>query len=396
MKIRFIFVTIFLDALGIGLLIPVFPDVIRRFNSDQAFVSEYFGYFISVYALMQFFASPVLGSLSDKYGRRSILLLSLLGAGLDYIMMAYATNLTILFLGRMIAGLSGASFTVATSYMADISDDSNRSANFGMIGAGFGLGFIVGPALGGLVGHFSPQAPFLLAAALNLLNFVFGLFVLPESLPKHMRRQVEFKKLNPFVSLLKVLRPSPILILVIMFALWNLAGQSHPSIWTLYTQYKFGWSALDVGLSLSAVGLVIAVAQGWLTRIVIPKTGEQLATQFGIIFSIIGFIAYALSTQGWMMYAVLLTTAIANVGGPALQSMISKGTPAHEQGELQGSLVSMTSLCAIIGPVLYTRLFEQFTVASVGVQFAGAPYIAAAMFCSLALFLYWYKAPVKG
>ncbi|MBP7844671.1 MAG: TCR/Tet family MFS transporter [Proteobacteria bacterium] len=392
-SLKFIFATIFLDALGIGLLIPVFPDVIRRFSSNPEFVNQYFGFFISIYALMQFLASPVLGSLSDRYGRRIVLLNSLLFAGLDYILMAFAPTLSILFVGRILSGLTGASMTVASSYMADISDDSNRSANFGMIGAAFGLGFIIGPALGGVIGELGPQAPFLAAAFLNLLNFAFGYFVLPESLPEKHRRQIVISKLNPFSSLLKIIKPSSISILVWVYALINLGGQSHPSIWTLYTQYKFGWSSFQVGLSLSFVGLVIAFSQGYLTRIIIPKLGEAKSILFGNFFYMLGFGLFAFATQGWMMYAIMAIFSLSGVAIPAIQSMISKKIPPHEQGELQGSLISIASLTAIVGPIIYTNLFAHFTRATTPIHFPGISYFAASMICLLAIILLLGKKP---
>lgn len=395
-SVRFIFATIFLDALGIGLLIPVFPEVIRRFGHDPEFVNHYYGYFISVYALMQFLASPILGSLSDRFGRRPVLLVSLLGAGLDYILMALAPTMGLLFAGRIVSGLTGASMTVASSYMADISDDSNRSANFGMIGAAFGLGFIVGPGLGGLLGDYSHQAPFLAAAVLNLLNFAFGYFILPESLDKDHRRDIHIGKLNPFHSLLKVLKPSSAMgVLVWIYLLLYLAGQSHPSVWTLYTQYKFKWSALQVGLSLSMVGLMVAVGQGYLTRIIIPKIGEESSVKVGTWINFISFTGYALAPQEWMIWAILPLIALSGVAGPALQSLISKNTPPQEQGELQGSLISIASLTAIVGPLLYTDLFARYTAADNPVHMPGVPYLAAAGFCVICLILV-YVAKAKG
>lgn len=381
---RFIFVTIFLDALGIGLLIPVFPDVIRRFGTDPAFVSRYFGAFIAVYALMQFLASPVLGSLSDRYGRRPVLLVSLLGAGLDYVLMALAPTLGFLFAGRILSGLTGASMTVASSYMADVSTDKTRSANFGLIGAGFGFGFVVGPALGGLLGHYGPAAPFFAAAVLTLVNFAFGCFVLPESLPPELRRPLELKRLNPFAAVFRILRPSPIALLVWAYLLIYLGGNSHPSIWTLYTEHKFGWTSFQVGLSLSFVGVSIGVSQGWLTRILIPKLGERRSLNFGLFFYILGFALFALATQGWMMYAIMVLFALSGVSGPALQSLISRGTSPSEQGELQGSLISIASLTSIVGPVLYTSLFTAFTAPSAPLEFPGAPYVAASVICLIA------------
>lgn len=381
----FVVITIMLDAIGLGLVIPILPDVIRRFGTDPSFVNHYFGYFISVYALMQFLASPVLGALSDKYGRRSVLLVSLLGAGLDYILMAFAPNLSVLFIGRIISGLTGASMTVASSYIADISDDSNRAANFGMIGASFGIGFIVGPALGGMLASYGHAFTFLVAAALTLLNFFFGLFILPESLPKEMRREVSLSRLNPFKSIHKVLFQSKIMILVWINLFLNLAGQSHPSIWTLYTRYKFGWSALEVGLSLTAVGVAIGFSQGYMVRILVPKFGERKSVSLGILFMGIGFMVYGLATQGWMVYAAIAFFAFTGITIPALQTLISKNTPSSEQGELQGSMVAIASLTAIIGPLLYTELFTAFTAPTAPVIFAGAPYMAATFFCVICM-----------
>ncbi|WP_413575848.1 TCR/Tet family MFS transporter [Bdellovibrio sp. HCB290] len=378
-SVRFIFATIFLDALGIGVLIPVFPEVIKRFGHDPSFVNHYFGYFISVYALMQFVASPVLGSLSDRFGRRPVLLVSLLGAGLDYLLMAFAPTLGILFAGRIVSGLTGASMTVASSYMADISDDSNRSANFGMIGAAFGLGFIVGPALGGLLGNYGHQAPFIAAAVFNLLNFAFGYFILPESLDESHRRKIELRRLNPFQSLFKLLFKPGMRLLIWIYLLVYLAGQSHPSIWTLFTQHKFGWSTFEVGLSLSFIGISIAVVQGYMTRIIVPRWGEVKALNVGLVFGILAYLGYATVTQGWMLYAVMAITCLNGLTGPASMSLISKDTPPQEQGELQGTLISIASITSIIGPLIYTDVFARFTAGNAPTQFAGSAYILAAV-----------------
>ncbi|UYL09133.1 TCR/Tet family MFS transporter [Bdellovibrio sp. SKB1291214] len=387
-SVRFIFATIFLDALGIGVLIPVFPDVIRRFGHDPSFVNHYYGYFISIYALMQFLASPVLGSLSDRFGRRPVLLVSLLGAGLDYLLMAFAPTLGILFAGRIVSGLTGASMTVASSYMADISDDSNRSANFGMIGAAFGLGFIVGPGLGGILGHYGHQAPFIAAAVFNLLNFAFGYFILPESLDEAHRRKMSWGKLNPFASLMRILFKPGMRVMVWIYFLLYLSGQSHPSIWTLYTQYKFNWSTFEVGLSLSFVGLSVAFVQGYLTRLIVPKWGEMKALNIGIFFSVSAYFGYAFATHGWMLYAVLALTCLNGVTGPASMSLISKDTPPQEQGELQGSLISIASLTSILGPLIYTDVFAKFTSEQASVQFPGSAYFLAGLFSVVSWILF--------
>lgn len=387
--VSFIFVTILLDAVGLGLLIPVLPDVLRRFSSDHAVVSEYFGYFIGVYAFMQFAASPVLGALSDRFGRRSILLSSLLGAGLDYIFMAFAPTLSLLFLGRMIAGLTGASMTVASSYMADISDNDNRSANFGMIGAAWGVGFILGPLMGGLLGTLGPKAPFLAAAALNLVNFVYGLLLLPESLPPEKRRHVELKSLNPLRSVWRVLKASEYVGLIWIYFLVFLAGQIHPVNWTLYTETKFGWTPWQVGLSLSFVGVTIAFAQGFLTRKIVPRLGERRALTTGLFISTTAFLLFGLAPSGWMMYAVTAYFSLSGITMPSLQSLLAKHTPSNRQGELQGSLVAIGSVACIVAPLLFTRLFVHFTAPGAPVYFPGAAYVGASCIGALALVIRW-------
>lgn len=386
-SVPFIFATIFLDSLGIGIVLPILPDLIRRFNSDPTFVSHYLGYFMAVYALMQFIASPVLGSLSDRFGRRPVLLTSLLGAGLDYFVMALAPNLWILFAGRLVSGLSGASFTVATAYMADISDDKTRSANFGMIGAAFGLGFIIGPAIGGVMGHYGHAAPFVAAGVLNLLNFLFGVFVLPESLKPELRRKIQFKKLNPFTSLAKVLSFKNIAILIWVYIILYLAGNSHPSIWAIYTETKFGWSPLQVGISLACVGLATAFVQGWLIRFIIPKIGEAKALFAGTAVFAIAFFCFAFATEGWMMYLILFPSALDGIATPALQSLITAEVPPDEQGELQGSLVSLGSLTSVVAPIFYTYVFAEFSRPTAPVQFLGMPYLCAAFISLIGLYL---------
>lgn len=386
-NVWFIFVTILLDAIGIGLLIPVLPDVLRRFSSDSEFVARYFAYFIASYALMQFIASPVLGSLSDRFGRKPILLISLLGAGLDYLFMAFAPSLGLLFVGRIVSGLTGASMTVASSYMADISNDQNRSSNFGLIGAAWGGGFIAGPLLGGLLGALGPQAPFIGAAILNLVNFAFGVAILPESLAKESRRQVRLKQLNPAASLLRVLKPSPIVGLIYIYFLLFLAGNVHPVNWTLYTQTKFHWSSWEVGLSLSFVGLMIALSQGLMTRLLIPRLGESRALTLGIWVYVVAFGLFAVASRSWMMYVITAFFSLTGMAIPALQSIIARHTLPNQQGELQGSLVSLASLATIIAPLIYTPLFVAFTREDASVYFPGAAYAGAAAICLFAVIL---------
>jgi DHA1 family tetracycline resistance protein-like MFS transporter len=332
---------------------------------------------------MQFVASPVLGSLSDRYGRRGILLVSLLVASVDYLFMAFAPTLFLLYLGRALSGMTGASQTVASSYMADISTDKDRGANFGMIGAAFGVGFILGPGLGGMVsGFLGPKAPFLIAAVLNLLNFCWGLFVLPESLDASHRRQIELKKLNPFRSLGRILKPSPISTLVWVYFILFLAGQVHPVNWTLYTEAKFNWTAQQVGYSLVFVGLCIAFSNAVLTRILIPKLGEDNALRMGLWIYAAGFMGFGLVPQGWMTMAVMIPFSVAGVAMPSLQSIVTKHVPKNEQGELQGSLVSLGSLACVFAPFFFTSVYTRFAHPSDGsAPFYGAAYVTAGIIC---------------
>lgn len=383
-RLIFLFITATLDMIGVGLIIPSLPDVVRRFVVDEHLVSEYFGYFISVYALMQFVASPLLGALSDLYGRRPVLLISLFMAGIDYLFMAFAPSLPLLFIGRMISGLTGASITVCMAYVADISTDDNRSSNYGLIGAAFGLGFIIGPALGGFLGGtFGPQAPFIAAAVLNILNFAFGVFVLPESFPKEKRRALQLKKLNPLITLKKIFKSPLILAFASVHFLIQLAGLTHPSIWTIYTEHRFNWNTTQVGLSLTLVGVLMAISQGWFTRIVIPHLGEHKTVLYCAFGNIIAFTLYASAYEGWMLYVVVVFSALFFVGQPALQSLATKLVPLDEQGEFQGSLVSLTSLAAIMNPLIVSQLFAHFTDKE-GLYLPGAPYFFAAFISLIA------------
>lgn len=394
-SIYFIFATIVLDMIGIGLIIPVLPDVIRRFISDPGEVSSVFGYFIATYAVMQFVASPILGALSDQFGRRPILLGSLLGAGIDYIFMAFAPSLSLLFVGRMISGLTGASMTVANSYIADVSDDSNRANNFGMIGAAFGIGFILGPIIGGLLGHFGPQMPFIGAAILNILNFLFGIFILPESLKIENRRKIQLGKINPFSTIAKTMRIPGMVVFVFTYALMFLAGNVHPSIWTLYTETKFGWNSIQVGVSLSFVGLIYGLSQSILTKKLVPLWGEHKSVIIGILFNGVGFLLYGLAPMGWMMYAIMIISAIQGISMPCMQSLMTKKVDARYQGELQGGLVSIVSITSILAPLIYTRSFN-WGVKQGDHFLLGAPYYVAAAISAGALLLVYKKLTDKG
>ncbi|MGC4095058.1 MAG: TCR/Tet family MFS transporter [Polyangiaceae bacterium] len=393
-SLLFIFTTIAIDSIGLGIIIPVLPDVIRRFVHEPDQVSRWYGYFVAIYAVLQFLSSPLLGGLSDRFGRRPVLLMSLVGAAIDYFFMAFAPTLPLLFLGRVVSGVSGASFTVASAYIADISNDENRSKNFGVMGAGFGLGFILGPAIGGPLGAFGSQYPFLAAGAFNLLNLIFGAFVLPESLPPERRRRVTLAALNPVATFKNVFAIPGIFGLLWVHILLSLAGQTHPSIWTLYTQHRFGWSSAEVGLSLAAVGVMSALSQGLFTGVIVKRFGEAKTLVYSSFGEAISFACFGLASVGWMIYVVLVVSSVFWAVQPALQSLISREAPPETQGELQGTLMSLGSLCGIVNPLLMTQLFSLTSSPNSSVYLPGSPYLLASAMIWVGFFiaLRWYRA----
>lgn len=384
----FILFTIILDMLGIGLIIPVLPKLVTSlYGGDLSAGSTIFGVFVAVYALMQFVCSPVLGNLSDSFGRRPIILISLFGAGLDYLLMAFAPNLWWLFLGRVIAGITGANITAANAYIADISPPELRARNFGMVGACFGVGFIIGPALGGLLGEYGLRLPFMVAAGMNLLNALYGFFVLPESHPKENRRPFDWRRANPFSSLKGLNRFPVVFGLTAVIALERIAHDSLPSTWVLFTTYRFHWSELDNGLSLALVGVMYAIVSGGLTGPLVKKFGERRALIFGLVVGATSFLLYGLAPKGWMMYAIIIAGSIGGIGTPALQAIISKLTPATEQGAVQGAIASVQSLAAILGPLMATGLFGYFTSNAAPFKLPGAAFIASAILVAIACLL---------
>lgn len=357
----FILVTIFLDAVGIGLVFPILPTLLQEHVSNPQAATRMFGWFIALYAFMQFLASPVLGALSDRFGRRPVLLLSLVGADIDYLIMANTSSLVILFLGRIIAGLTGASMTVASSYVSDTSTDANRAARFGYVNAAFGLGFVVGPALGGWLGTaYSAHAPFLAAAIMNLTNVVFGLFVLRESLPPEKRRQVALSNLNPFRSLAWALRMPAVRPGLIVLFLFFLAGHVPPSIWAIYTGERYGWDASAIGLSLSAYGLCMTFSQAVLTGRLTTRFGERRTIGWGLATLVVCFVGFGSVPLGWMIFPILLFDSMASISGPVMQSQVSGYVAAENQGESQGTIVSLMSLASMLTPIAATQLHAAF------------------------------------
>ncbi len=389
-SVAFIFVVLLLDTLGIGLIIPVLPRLIDEIvEGDLANASRYYGALVALYSMMQFLFAPILGALSDRFGRRAVILSSLLGAALNYLLLAFAPNLAWLVVGRIIAGLTGASFSAATAYIADVTPAEKRAAAFGLVGAAFGLGFIIGPALGGLLGGVSLRAPFLVAAGLNGLNVVYGLFVLPESLAPENRRAFSLRRANPLASL-KNLTRSPVMIGLTGTILCAYTAQMIlQSIWALHTQARFDWQPVDIGISLAAVGLASAIVQAGLVRVPIPKLGEQRAVLVGLFFSVTGYIAMGTATQGWMMYVLIFPFALGGIAGPAVQAILTREVGPSEQGELQGTLVSLQSLTAIFAPILATSLFARFAPETAVPRIPGAAFYAAALLNAIGFALAW-------
>jgi DHA1 family tetracycline resistance protein-like MFS transporter len=376
----FIFITLLVDCTGIGIIIPVVPALIQELTggtvSDAA---RYGGWLTVTYAVLQFVFAPVLGGLSDQYGRRPVLLISLFGLGVDYLFLFFAPSLWWLFIGRAIAGICGASFTTASAYIADVSTNDNRAQNFGMIGAAFGIGFIIGPLIGGAFGELGPRVPFLVAAALSLLNWLYGFFIFPESLKAENRRPFDIRRANPFGSLLQLRKYPAVLGLASASFLIYIAGHAAQSTWTFYTMEKFQWSQFWIGASISFVGVSVAVVQGGLIKVAMKKLGSYKAVYVGLCLYIVGFTLFAFATHGWMMFVFMIPYALAGIAGPAIQGIVSGDVPPNAQGELQGAITSLMSIASIVGPILMTSLFAYFTAEEAPVYFPGAPFMMGAI-----------------
>lgn len=376
----FIFFTLVLDVTGLGLIIPVLPKLISQLiDGSVSDAAKWGGYLTAAYAIMQFLFAPVLGGLSDKYGRRPVLLFSLFGFGLDYLFLSFAPTIGWLFVGRAVAGITGASFTTATAYIADISTDENRSQNFGMVGAAFGIGFIIGPVVGGLLGSFGPRIPFMVAAGLSFINCIYGYFVLPESLSKENRRAFDIKRANPLGSLLQLKKYPALGGLIVAFFLIYIASHSVQSNWGFFGIEKLHWDEKMIGISLGVVGLLIAIVQGVLIRFINPKIGNEKSIYYGLLLYAGGLLLFAFASQTWMMFVILIPYCLGGICGPALQSVISGSVPPNEQGELQGALTSLISITSIFGPMLMTGLFSYFTGPTAPFHFSGISFALASV-----------------
>lgn len=369
----FIFVTLLIDVTGWGIIIPVIPNLIQELaGGTNSQASEYGGWLVSAYAVMQFVCAPIVGAISDQYGRRPVLLASLFGFGVDYLITAFAPTLGWLFLGRIVAGIMGASFTTAGAYIADISTPEKRAQNFGIIGAAFGLGFIVGPVIGGLLGGLGTRIPFLVTAGLTMINWLYGFFILPESLKPENRRNFEWSRANPVGTLISLFKFPVVAGLFIALTFLYLASHAVQTNWAYYTIEKFHWEEYQIGISLGVVGLVFGIVQGWLIRIIIPKLRQQRSVYFGLGLYALGFILFAMATQGWMMYVFTIVYCLGGIASPALQGIMSTVVPSNAQGELQGGFTSLMSITAIFGPLIMNGLFAYFTAKDGPVYFPGA------------------------
>ena len=393
----FIFITIVIDATGLGIIIPTLPDLIAETSNVELGESKtYAGYIAMVYAAMQFIFAPIVGGLSDRFGRRPVLLMSLFGLAIDYVIMFYAPSLLWLVIGRCISGMFGASYSTATAYIADISTNETRTKNFGMVGAAFGVGFIIGPAIGGVLGDVGIRVPFLFAAGLSFLNFVYGYFVLKETLAEENRRPFSLKRSNPIGSFIQIIKYKELANMFFVIFMYYLAGTAIQNTWVYLTKEKFLWDEIDVGISLAVVGVCVAVVQGGLTGIFAKKLGDVKTAYIGLVMFVLAVMGIGLANHGWMLYALMLPYAFTGLAGPTIQAIMSKNTVASEQGELQGSITSIVSLAEIIGPVFMMALMSWTTV---GVpeedRVYGSPYFAAAFFV-LVGFFFFYRAIRKG
>lgn len=390
-----VFMILFMDVIGIAIIMPVLPAYLEELTggsiSDAALDG---GWLLVVYAVMQFLFAPLLGNLSDRFGRRPVLLLSVLTFAIDNFICAIATSFWMLFVGRALAGFSGGSFATCAAYIADISNEDNRAKNFGLIGIAFGVGFTVGPVIGGFLGEFGPRVPFFGAAALSFLNFVAAYFLLPETLDAKNRRRFEWKRANP-LGALKQMRNYPGIgsVAAVMFLFW-LAHAVYPAVWSFVGSYRYGWSEGQIGLSLGIYGIGAAVVMGLILPRIVPVLGEWKTAIVGLCFSVVGLSGYAFAWEGWMVYAVIVFTVMENVADPPLRSIAAGKVPASAQGELQGALTSLSSITTIIGPLIFTQMFGYFTKPGAPLTFAGAPYLMAAFFILVATLVFVAKVRI--
>lgn len=375
-----IFITLLIDVIGIGIIIPILPALIEQIGGmGLSEAAKWGGFLIFTYAAAQFLFAPIMGALSDRLGRRPVLIIALLGLGLDYIFHALAPTLGLLFLGRLLAGMCGASFTTASAYIADISAPEKRAQNFGLIGVAFGLGFILGPVIGGFAGAYGARIPFWIAAILSLGNALMCFLFLPESLPAGSRRNFEWKRANPFGALGEIKKFPVVIGLFIPLFLLYLASHAVQSNWPFYTMYKFHWDEKMVGISLAIVGFMVAGVQGGLIRYIIPKLGEKKSIVVGFALYFLGMLLFALASNTWMMLSFIGIYTLGGICGPALQGIMAGQVPSNQQGELNGGITSLMAITSIFGPLIMNGLFSFFTSPKAPIILPGAPMLLGAV-----------------
>ena len=390
--LKFICIVLFLDGMGVGLVIPVMPELIIEIssysNSEAARIS---GYLLFAFAIMQFVAAPILGGLSDRYGRRPVLLLALLGFSLNYFVMAGATTLFWLFIARIISGVFGATYPTANACVSDISSPVERARNFGLAGAAFGIGFIFGPAMGGLLGGFSVRLPFIVAGLLMLVACLYGFVAFRETLPAQSRRPFSLGRANPVGSLLAISRYRYVLVLIVSLFFLQLANQSYISIWSFYTVETFKWSPLEIGLSVGVYGAMLALVQGVITGPAVKRFGEVRCATFGLAIGVATYIGLAFSNQIPTLYFWIIIGGLTGLVLPSLQALMTKSVSADAQGELQGAIASSFSISTIIGPLVLSQIFWNFTSGD-GLYFPGAAFLGAALLSLLSLGVFVYSS----
>ena len=392
----FVLATVAIDAIGIGIIVPVMPDLILEVGGGTVGSAAVWGGILaSVFAVMQLLCGPTIGNLSDRYGRRPVLLVSLFFMAFDYVLMGIAHTIWLLFVGRVIGGMTASTQPTVAAYIADISEPDEKAQNFGLIGAAFGVGFVLGPLLGAVFAEFGTRAPFYAAAAISFGNMVFGWFVLPETVTDEMRRPFEWKRANPLGGLIHIGRlPGLKLLLLIMF-LFQIAFTVYPAIWAFYTLERFGWEPRMIGISLAAYGIAIAFVQGWLIRIVFRYLNERQAVLVGFVFELIGFAGYGLATATWHAFVLIPVSSLGAFAMPALQGIMSRTAFDNQQGELQGVLTSVMSLALIISPLIMTVTFREFVKADAVIYMPGAPFFVGFL---LTIVCFWLmlKTPERG
>jgi DHA1 family tetracycline resistance protein-like MFS transporter len=386
----FIFITVLLDGLAIGVVIPVLPMLIASFvGGDLAQAARIVGDFGLIFAAMQFLVSPLVGALSDRIGRRPIILMSNFGLGLDYVLMALAPTLTLLFIGRIISGITAASFSTAGAYIADVTPPEKRAAGYGLLGAAFGLAFVLGPALGGLLGSIEPRLPFWGAAALSLTNAVYGLFVLPESLGRDRRSAFSWKKANPVASLVLLRRHGELFGLAAANFLNFLAHEVLPSVWVLYATYRYGWGQASIGLTLAAVGLCSVATQAGMVKTLVARLGERNTLLGGLICGVVGFAIYGTAPGGLLFCIGIPIMSLWALYGPVVQSLMTRHVGPDEQGQLQGAMSAVRGISGMIGPKLFTGIFAFFIATERDDKYPGAPFLLSALLVLLSIGLVW-------